>query len=78
MIKFYLLVLISTTVTYYVTGHGKVLDPVNRASRWRYDTKAKADYDDSQGWCGGFYVRIIFVSFLYFRWESKKKKKIFD
>ncbi|KAJ6635133.1 hypothetical protein Bhyg_13716 [Pseudolycoriella hygida] len=58
MNKFYLLMFISVTVTYvYVAGHGMVLDPVNRASRWRYDTKAKADYDDSQGWCGGFYTQ---------------------
>ncbi|KAG4081202.1 hypothetical protein HA402_003229 [Bradysia odoriphaga] len=58
MAKFYLLVIVSATVLYaYVTGHGMVLDPVNRASRWRYDTKAKADYDDTQGWCGGFYTQ---------------------
>lgn len=60
MTKLYLLVFISATITFlYVAGHGMVLDPVNRASRWRYDTKAKADYDDSQGWCGGFYVRFL-------------------
>lgn len=63
MVKFYLLVVISATAFYaYVTGHGMVLDPVNRASRWRYDTKAKANYDDTQGWCGGFYVRAFCIS----------------
>lgn len=35
-----------------------VLDPVNRASRWRYDSSAPTDYDDSQAFCGGFYVSL--------------------
>lgn len=59
MIKLYLAALISAVVLMqciYVSGHGMVLEPVNRASRWRYDRTARADYDDTQGWCGGFYV----------------------
>lgn len=60
MPKLYLFVFISATVTFlYVAGHGMVLDPVNRCSRWRYDSKAKPNYDDSQGWCGGFYVSAL-------------------
>ncbi|XP_077289720.1 uncharacterized protein LOC143913663 [Arctopsyche grandis] len=36
-----------------VHGHGMVMDPVNRASRWRVDSSAPANYDDNQLWCGG-------------------------
>lgn len=64
MSKLSSILFISVAVIYvYVAGHGMVLDPVNRASRWRFDTKAKPDYDDTQGWCGGFYVRFFVTSF---------------
>jgi len=58
MIKLSLILLISATALYvYVAGHGTVLDPVSRGSRWRFTSKAKPDYDDTQGWCGGFYTQ---------------------
>lgn len=37
-------------------GHGMLLDPVNRASRWRFNSSAPADYNDNEGFCGGFNV----------------------
>lgn len=37
-------------------GHGMVMDPVNRASRWRVDPSAPADYTDNEGFCGGYAV----------------------
>lgn len=40
-----------------VHGHGMVMDPVNRASRWRVDSSAPANYDDNQLWCGGAGVK---------------------
>lgn len=40
-----------------VHGHGMVLDPVNRASRWRYDRTATPDYDDNGINCGGFSIQ---------------------
>uniref|UniRef100_A0A1B0GM23 Uncharacterized protein n=1 Tax=Phlebotomus papatasi TaxID=29031 RepID=A0A1B0GM23_PHLPP len=40
-----------------VTGHGMLLNPVNRGSRWRYDHTAIADYNDNGNFCGGFYVQ---------------------
>lgn len=59
MVKLYLIAFISVTCMYvYVAGHGTLLDPVSRASRWRYDRKATPDYDDTQAFCGGFNVRI--------------------
>uniref|UniRef100_A0A336KRD7 CSON009774 protein n=1 Tax=Culicoides sonorensis TaxID=179676 RepID=A0A336KRD7_CULSO len=34
-----------------------VLDPVNRASRWRYDENAPKNYDDAALWCGGYWTQ---------------------
>lgn len=33
-----------------------VVDPVNRASRWRVDGSKPRDYHENQGYCGGFGV----------------------
>lgn len=41
------------------SGHGMVMDPVARASRWRVDTTAKINYNDNGNFCGGYYVRRI-------------------
>ena len=38
----------------FVRGHGMIMDPINRASRWRNDSRAKPDYNDMEGNCGGF------------------------
>lgn len=48
-----------------VMGHGMLLNPVSRGSRWRYDAKATANYDDNQLFCGGFNVRIERKKTLY-------------
>ncbi|XP_055905596.1 uncharacterized protein LOC129941269 [Eupeodes corollae] len=39
-----------------VIGHGMLLDPVSRSSRWRVDSSARANYDDNGLFCGGFSV----------------------
>ena len=39
-----------------VSGHGRLLDPVSRASMWRKGFKNPKDYNDAQGFCGGFEV----------------------
>jgi hypothetical protein len=43
-----------------VIGHGMVLDPVNRASRWKvspWTNSAPRDYNDMEGFCGGYFVQ---------------------
>jgi Lytic polysaccharide mono-oxygenase, cellulose-degrading len=40
-----------------ISGHGMLMDPVNRASRWRADSTAPKDYSDMEGFCGGFPVQ---------------------
>lgn len=39
---------------YEISGHGMVLDPVGRGTRWRYDRTAPVNYDDNGSNCGGF------------------------
>lgn len=51
-------VVVSLVLIEKVVGHGMVHDPVNRATRWRYDRKAPANYDDNQLFCGGFAVSL--------------------
>lgn len=51
-------VVVCMLLTEKVVGHGMVHDPVNRATRWRYDRSAPADYDDNQLFCGGFAVSL--------------------
>lgn len=40
-----------------ILGHGYMLDPINRASRWRKDGSTPRDYNDNEGFCGGFAVQ---------------------
>lgn len=39
------------------SSHGMVMDPVNRASRWRLDPTAPINWDDTELWCGGLNVQ---------------------
>lgn len=54
-----LLSLISLTVVIVgmVAGHGMVLNPVARASRWRFYEDAPTNFDDNGLFCGGFIVQ---------------------
>ncbi|CAO1341620.1 unnamed protein product [Diamesa serratosioi] len=36
-----------------IEGHGMIMDPINRGSRWRIDSSARPDYNDMQTDCGG-------------------------
>ncbi|KAI8129805.1 hypothetical protein FF38_04400 [Lucilia cuprina] len=38
-------------------GHGMMLSPPGRSSRWRYDHTAPVNYDDNANFCGGFGVQ---------------------
>ncbi|XP_077290276.1 uncharacterized protein LOC143914057 [Arctopsyche grandis] len=53
MLKYTLAICFLVAAPLYVQGHGMVLDPVNRASRWRVDSSAPPNYGDNQLWCGG-------------------------
>lgn len=59
MTQSYLLITLSIFITILglVHGHGMLIDPVNRASRWRYDRSAIPDYDDNGRNCGGFSIQ---------------------
>lgn len=40
-----------------ISGHGMLIDPANRASRWRILGSGPVDYNDMEGFCGGFQVQ---------------------
>lgn len=40
-----------------VQGHGMLLDPIARGSRWRCNSGAPANYDDNGLFCGGYFVQ---------------------
>lgn len=48
----------------FVYGHGMMLDPVGRGSRWRYDRSAIANYNDNENFCGGGAVSFKFFFLL--------------
>lgn len=43
----------------YVAGHGMVMNPVSRQSRWRFNSSAPINWDDDQVYCGSFGVRFL-------------------
>jgi len=47
-----------------VESHGRLMEPVARGSRWRLNNSAPADYNDNEGFCGGFGVQ----------WQTHKGK----
>lgn len=54
----------------YVAGHGMLLEPVGRASRWRYDSSAPANYNDNEVWCGGLGVSFYYLCEVCFDFNS--------
>ncbi|CAD7093330.1 unnamed protein product [Hermetia illucens] len=55
MFQFVVSLFIFTCLVQVASFHGMLLDPVNRSSRWRFDPLAPVDYNDNEGFCGGFY-----------------------
>lgn len=39
-------------------GHGMMLKPPGRSSRWRYNSSAPVNYNDNENFCGGFAVSL--------------------
>lgn len=40
-----------------ILGHGRVMDPIGRSSRWRLDSSAPKNYNDMETFCGGYNVQ---------------------
>lgn len=38
-------------------GHGRVMEPVHRGARWRFNNSAPPNYNDNELFCGGFSVQ---------------------
>uniref|UniRef100_A0A1Q3FMC2 Putative chitin binding domain protein n=1 Tax=Culex tarsalis TaxID=7177 RepID=A0A1Q3FMC2_CULTA len=47
----------ATLMVPQISGHGMVLDPIARGSRWRCNGKAPRNYDDNGLYCGGYFVQ---------------------
>lgn len=50
-------VLVIVALIDQISGHGRLMDPINRASRWRFVGGAPIDYNDMEGFCGGYFVQ---------------------
>lgn len=53
-VAFVLIASLVATFIPLIAGHGMVLDPIARGSRWRCSGKAPRNYDDNGLFCGGF------------------------
>lgn len=63
-IKLILIAVLSGVVLIgHVFGHGTVIDPVSRSTRWRYNSSAPPNWNDNELYCGGYGVS--FSSFIY-------------
>lgn len=65
MLRFALVLALLVAVPLQIEGHGMVMDPVNRASRWRVDPTAPTNWDDNQLYCGSYGVSYK-LNFFYF------------
>jgi len=50
-------VLLVTCLLGGVSGHGRLVEPPSRASMWRFGFNTPRDYNDHEGFCGGFAVQ---------------------
>ncbi|CAD7093491.1 unnamed protein product [Hermetia illucens] len=50
---FKIFVVLCSVLVANVYGHGMMLNPVGRQSRWRYDSSAPPNYTDNELYCGG-------------------------
>ena len=55
-----LLVVLLFNLILQVQSHGRLMEPVSRASAWRKGFKNPADYNDNEGYCGGYSVKFLF------------------
>lgn len=49
-------IICSFSIFVLVSGHGVIMEPVGRASRWRTNSSAPVNYNDCGNYCGGFSV----------------------
>ena len=39
-----------------ISGHARLIDPPSRASMWRFGFDNPANFNDNEGFCGGYHV----------------------
>jgi len=50
------LICLVVVLVHEIHGHGMLMSPPGRSTRWRYDSSAPKNYDDNALYCGGYYV----------------------
>ena len=55
---------------YKVSGHARLISPPSRASMWRFGFPTPADYNDNEGFCGGYAVS-TFVTFSITKYKAQ-------
>ena len=50
-------ILAASLVISLVSGHARLVEPPSRASMWRYGFDTPPNYNDNEGFCGGFFVQ---------------------
>lgn len=54
------IVIILLLIATKIDAHGRLMEPVNRASAWRKNFSTPRNYDDNGVNCGGYFVSIFF------------------
>jgi len=55
--RFFISSLLGIFIAGHVQGHGRLVNPPSRASMWRFGFDNPPDYNDNEGFCGGFNVQ---------------------
>lgn len=61
MKKIIIVIAIFATLFNVTWGHGMMLSPPGRSSRWRNDNTAPINYNDNANYCGGFAVGYLIL-----------------
>ena len=61
---------------YKVSGHARLISPPSRASMWRFGFPTPADYNDNEGFCGGYAVS-TFVTFSITKYRAQRGQNDF-
>ena len=61
---------------YKVSGHARLISPPSRASMWRFGFPTPADYNDNEGFCGGYAVS-TFVTFSITKYRAQRGQNNF-
>lgn len=56
MFSIILMLVLGLTLPWDTEQHGRLMDPPNRSSLWRFGYDAPINYNDNELYCGGYTV----------------------